>query len=127
MDTTNTQQAPVAGTPMPKTSSGLDQNVAALLCYLLGFVGGLIFYLIEKENRFVKFHALQSIALSVVFFVGYIVVIILGFIPFIGGVLYCLYFLGGLGVFILCMVKAYQGEMYKLPILGDFVEKNLLK
>ena len=46
---------------MEKTSTGLQENVAGLLCYVLGWVTGLIFILIEKENKFVRFHAMQSI------------------------------------------------------------------
>ena len=61
-----------------KTSTGMNQNVAGLLCYLAGWITGLIFFLIEKENRFVRFHAMQSIitfgSLTVLFMV-------LGFIP----------------------------------------------
>ena len=61
-----------------KTSSGMDENVAGLLCYLVGWVTGLIFFLIEKENQFVRFHAMQSI----VTFGGITVItIILSFIP----------------------------------------------
>ena len=44
-----------------KTSSGMQANVAGLLCYLLGVITGIIFILIEKENKFVRFHAMQSI------------------------------------------------------------------
>ena len=46
---------------MEKTSTGLDENVAGLLCYVLGWVSGLVFILIEQENNFVRFHAMQSI------------------------------------------------------------------
>jgi uncharacterized membrane protein len=45
----------------PKTSIGLDQNIAGALCYLFGWVTGLVFYLIEKDNSFVRYHAMQSI------------------------------------------------------------------
>ena len=47
-----------------KSSTGIQPNVAALLAYLVGFVSGLVFFLIEKENKFVRFHAMQSIGLS---------------------------------------------------------------
>src|SRR5690625_1478809 len=48
-----------------KTASGLDENVAGLLCYLLGFVTGIVFLLMENENRFIRYHAIQSIIVSV--------------------------------------------------------------
>jgi len=46
---------------MEKTSTGLQENIAGLLCYVLGWVTGIIFLFIEKENKFVRFHAVQSI------------------------------------------------------------------
>jgi len=95
-----------------KTSSGIDQNIAALLSYLLGFVTGIIFLLLEKENRFVRFHALQSIFTSVMLIVLNIVI---DFIPFIGWILALLLQPLILVLFIIILVKAYQGEYYKLP------------
>ena len=49
-----------------KSSTGLDENIAALLSYILGWVSGLIFFLIEKDSKFVRFHAMQSILFNVV-------------------------------------------------------------
>src|SRR5690242_21642620 len=49
-----------------KSSTGLDENVAALLSYIFGWVSGLIFFLIEKDSRLVRFHAMQSILLNIV-------------------------------------------------------------
>ena len=104
-----------------KSSTGMQANVAALLAYVLGLVTGLVFFLIEKESTFVKFHAMQSIAFSVVMFVaGFI----LAFIPFIGAVGIALLNLAGLVVWVLLMIKAYQGERFKLPVLGDFAEQQ---
>ena len=104
-----------------KSSTGMQANVAALLAYALGLVTGLVFFLIEKESTFVKFHAMQSIAFSVVMFIaGFI----LAFIPFIGTVGTAVLNLAGLVVWILLMVKAGQGERFKLPVLGDFAEQQ---
>ena len=105
-----------------KTSStGLDENVAGLLCYLVGWVTGLIFFLIEKNNKFVRFHALQSMitfgVLTALFMFG-------GFIPFLGWMLYPILGLVQLILWVLLMVKAYQGEKFKLPVIGDIAEKN---
>ena len=100
-----------------KTSMGIDQNLAGLLCYLGWWITGLIFLLTEKENQFVRFHALQSIIAFGVFFV---VNIVLGFIPFVGWLLWILSVI----LWIVLMLKAYQGQMYKLPVIGDIAEKN---
>ncbi|MFC1979282.1 DUF4870 domain-containing protein [Chloroflexota bacterium] len=107
---------------MEKSSTGLDANVAGLLCYVLGWVSGLVFILIEKDNRFVRFHALQSIY---VFGVITVVGIVLGWIPFIGTVLGPLVGLLGFVLWIVLMIKAYQGEMFKLPWAGNLAEKKI--
>ncbi len=104
-----------------KTSTGLQQNIAGLLCYILGWVTGIIFLLIEKENKFVRFHAIQSIVVSVAFMV---IGIILGFIPIIGWIIGWLLGIVGFILWIFLMYKAYQGQMYKLPIAGDIAEKQ---
>ena len=105
---------------MTKISSGLEENVAGLLCYVLGWVSGLIFILIENENKFVRFHAMQSI---VVFGFFSAIGIVFGWIPsfnlIIGPIIGVLAFV----LWIVLMVKAYQGIMFKLPIAGDLAEK----
>ncbi|MFC1968855.1 DUF4870 domain-containing protein [Chloroflexota bacterium] len=105
-----------------KTSMGLEPNLAGLLCYVLGWVTGLIFFIMEKENQFVRFHAMQSI---VVFGALMIVSIILSFIPFIGWVIGWLLGVLSFILWIILMLKAYKGERYKLPWVGDFAEKQL--
>lgn len=109
---------------MEKTSSGLQENVAGLLCYVVGWIGGLVFILIEPENQFVRFHAMQSI---IVFGALNVIWIPLQFIPLLAILIGWL--LGGLGfvLWIVLMVKAYQGTMYKLPVAGDLAEKWLGK
>ncbi|MFW6057146.1 MAG: DUF4870 domain-containing protein [Chloroflexota bacterium] len=104
-----------------KTSTGMEQNVAGLLCYVLGWITGLVFYLIEKENKFVRFHAMQSI---VVFGALTVVSLILSVIPLIGWVISSLLWILGLVLWIVLMVKAYQNVWFKLPIAGDFAEKH---
>ena len=106
---------------MAKTSTGLEENVAGLLCYVLGWISGLVFFLIEKENRFVRFHALQSI---IVFGILNIASILIGWIPIIGAVIGGLIGLLALVLWIILMIKAYQGEKFKLPWAGDVAEKN---
>jgi uncharacterized membrane protein len=104
-----------------KSSTGIQPNVAGLLCYLLGFITGIVFLIIEKENKFVRFHAMQSI---IVFGGIFVLNVILTFIPFIGWLLGFLISLLGLILWILLMVKAYNGTMYKLPVVGDMAEQK---
>ena len=107
---------------MEKTSTGLETNIAGLLCYVLGWISGLIFLLIEQENKFVRFHAIQSI---IVFGILNIAGIILSWIPLIGFFLWPIISVLGLILWIVLMVKAYQGIMFKLPWAGDFAEKRV--
>ena len=107
---------------MEKTSTGLSENVAGLLCYVLGWVSGIVFLLIERENKFIRFHAIQSIC---VFGVITLAGIILGWIPFIGVVLGWIISVAGFILWIVLMIKAYQGSKYKIPWAGDFAEKRV--
>ena len=104
-----------------KSTTGMQPNVAGLLCYLLGFVTGIVFLIIEKENKFVRFHAMQSI---IVFGGIFVLNMVLSFIPIIGWVLGFLISILGLILWILLMIKAYNGEMYKLPVVGDMAEQK---
>ena len=105
---------------MEKTSIGLAENIAGLLCYVLGWISGLVFLLLEQENKFVRFHAIQSI---IVFAIIMILGLILGSIPFVGTVLAWIVSMVGVVFWIVLMIKAYQGNKYKLPWAGDLAEK----
>ncbi len=112
-----------------KSSTGLEPNVAALLAYLFGWVSGLVFFLIEKENKFVRFAAMQSILLSVSMFVIYFVISIVASATFgLGALLLPIVWIGFLIVWIMLMVKAYQNEEWELPLIGklarDVVNKQ---
>ena len=104
-----------------KTSTGLQPNVAALLSYLVGFVTGIIFFVIEKDNKFVRFHAMQSIitfgALFALQAACFMLIFLVVLVPLLN--------LIGLVLWIILMFKAYKGEMFKLPIIGDIAEKQL--
>lgn len=110
---------------MARTSMNIEENVASMLCYLGVWVTGLIFFLLEKQNRIVRFHALQSLITFIGVFIVYIFINIISiFVPFfwVFGVLF------GLLVFILwivLMIKAYQGVYFKLPVIGDIAEQNV--
>lgn len=107
--------------------TGLPQNTAAALTYLLGFVTGILFLLIEKQNKFVRFHAMQSTVL----FGGYFVLNwVLWFIPVVDVIWGLLSIPLGLLLFVLwiyLMYQAYQGVEYKLPVVGDFAAQQLKK
>lgn len=104
-----------------KSSIGIDPKVAALLCYLLGWISGLIFLLIEKENKFIKFHALQSI---VVFGFFSVLSIVLTLVPVVGWSLLPILYLIELILWIVLMVKGFQGDLFKLPVAGNIAAKN---
>jgi len=106
-----------------KTSTGLDANVAAALSYLVGFVTGLIFLLVEKENKFVRFHAMQSTIL----FVGIVLVnILLNLVPFLGALVAVAVVIPLSAIlWLLLMFKAYQGEEFKLPLVGQMAADRI--
>jgi len=112
-------------------TSGIDENIAGLLCYTLGWVTGLIFYLIDRRP-FVRFHAAQSIVVFGGLHIIYYILIRIFFTSFTGGVfslaalLLDLIRLLGTVLWIVLMVKAYQGERFKVPVAGDIAE-NLAK
>jgi uncharacterized membrane protein len=101
-----------------------NENVMGLLAYLGGFVTGIIFLLIEKKNKFVRFHAMQSIIVFGGIFVLEVAFNII-YIPALSGLIQSLLSLLSLVLWILLMVKAYQGKMYKLPTVGDIAEKQV--
>ena len=104
---------------MSKTSTGLEKNVAAGLCYALGWVSGLIFLLIEKEDEDIRFHAMQSI----VVFGGLNILQIALTISLIGIPLLAIIAIVGFVLWILLVIKGFQGEKYKVPFAGDIAEK----
>ncbi|SMP55305.1 DUF4870 domain-containing protein [Anoxynatronum buryatiense] len=108
-------------TIMPKSSLGMDENVAALLAHVFGIVSGILFLVLEKESRFVKFHAMQAILLTIVSMVVYTV---LGLIPVIGWIVGLFMPLVFLVAWIILLVKAYKHEWFKLPVIGDIAEKQ---
>jgi len=121
-----------------KTALGLDNNVGALICYLgnlvcaLGLIYSIIVLVTDKTNKLPRFHAFQSILLSAV---GIIVAMVFGMVfgvaaasrsgilSGLGGLLYAVFALALLGAVIFCCIKAYQGEIFKLPVIGDLADK----
>ena len=118
----------IAPAGRPKETTGMQSNVAGLLCYLAWWVTGIIFLLIEKEDQFVRFHAMQSIITFGAFTGMFIILSILQIIPVAGVIFTVLEALVGVFAFIvwiLLMVKAYQGQRFKLPWAGDMAERQL--
>ena|SRR6476660_494608 len=128
-------QPPVLG----KSSTGLDENIAALLSYVFGWVSGLIFFLIEKDSRLVRFHAMQSllfnvavaviaIALWIVFAVLFLIStqisgVLSTLLGLIATLVWIVLIVGILIAWIMCLIKAYGRQYFKLPIVGNFAEK----
>ncbi|MBX3293738.1 MAG: DUF4870 domain-containing protein [Acidobacteria bacterium] len=123
--------------PGSKTALGLDANIGALLCYLPVCLISLIYSIIviatDKENTFVRFHAFQSLMLSILYIVLVVVLQIFGSVVAIAmdsgiiGMLISLFVLvvvvAFLGLMIFGMIKGYQGQIVKFPIVGDMAEK----
>lgn len=113
---------PTSPTPpaSPTTSTGLPENVASLLCYVLGWITGIIFLIIEPNNKTVKFHALQSI---IVFGAFTVIQIIFGWIPIINVIIGAIVGVLGFILWIVLIVMAAQGKKWKAPIAGNYAEK----
>lgn len=121
-----------------KSAIGLDANIAALLGYIIGIIA-LIEIFIEKDNRFVRFHAIQAllyqVGMWVFFFVLWIVVVIVGVVlsmisSTLGSIVWILstliflvWLVALIGGIIYGAVKSYQGSMFKFPIVGNLAEK----
>ncbi len=121
-----------------KTALGLDANVGALICYLgniicaLGLIYSIIVLVTDKTNKLTRFHAFQSILLSAVgVIVGMVVGMIAGvgaagnsgILAGLGGLIYVVFVLAMLAAVIFCCIKAFQGQIFKLPVIGDLADK----
>ncbi len=103
-----------------QSSTGLDENVAGFLCYLLGFITGIVFLVVEKKSSFVKFHAMQS---TVAFLGIFVILIIFGWIPLLGALIW----IGSLVLWLFLMVNALRGKQYELPIVGKMAQEKANK
>ena len=120
---------------MKKSVFGLDENIAAMLAYLGAFVSGIIILILERENKTVRFAALQS----TIFFVGLAIVStvigwvlpIVGWIPLLGGLITGLVSTALTVIFLASIAflsyTAYKGKQFKIPVLGDIVESQINK
>lgn len=120
-----------------KTALGLDTNVGALLCYLpvclISLIYSIIVLVTEKDNKFMRFHAFQSLILSVIYIVIMVVIQVIGtgialatnsgLLGSLFGLLSLVFVVGFLAAMILGCIKGYQGQKFKFPVIGDMAEK----
>ena len=104
------------------STTGLDSALAGALCYALGFVSGAAFLVLEKRDRFVRFHAYQAVA---VFLPLFVLSAAARAFPAAGSLISLLVWPLSLILWIVLMVKAYQGERYELPVVGEWAAKQV--
>ena len=105
---------------MADTSTGLDEKIAGMLAYIVGWVSGIVFLILEPNNKYVRFHAFQSI---IVFGALTVVGVVLGWIPVLGTIIYILVSIAAFILWIILLVKAYQGQKYMVKWAGPLAEK----
>lgn len=98
-------------------TEGLDPKLAGLLCYI--WIVGLVFLIISKD-KFVRFHALQSLIMGIAFAVISAILVFVPIVNFFSWILWPAYMV----LIVVMMIKAYNGEKFKLPIIGDIAEKS---
>jgi uncharacterized membrane protein len=128
------QQYGAAPQSAPVATGGLQPNVAGLLCYVVGFITGIVFLAIApyNQNKFVRFHAWQSIFLNIAWFAFWILEMIVSTVLLtvsfafsaLLGLLSLVISLAFLVLWVMLMVKAYQGQKWVLPIIGPLAEKQ---
>ncbi len=109
---------------MDQKSLGMNENVTALLAYLFGWVSGLIVFLLEKENDFVRYHAMQSM---VVFGGITILSVVFTVVPIFHAIVFPLLNLVGLILWVVLMIKAAQHERFRIPVVSDITDDFLKK
>lgn len=104
------------------STTGLNSNIAGVLTYLFGCIGGIVFLIVERQDRYVRFHAMQS---TLTFLVALVVTLILGSFPGLGRVLTVLASFVTSVLWLVLMFKAFTGQRYKLPYVGEIAERQL--
>ena len=106
-----------------------NRNLVAALSYFLGFITGIVILLVEKDDKFIRFHAMQStLVFGVIFVADIILGAVIGAVPIlnlINSLFNTLVFIVALIVWIVSMLKAFQGQMFKWPVVGNFAEKQI--
>jgi uncharacterized membrane protein len=119
-----TEPSEGAAKPEAESSTGLSANAAGLLCYVAVWITGIIFVVLEQKSTFVKFHAWQSI---MTFGVLTVAQLALGWIPFIGWILSILIGILMFVLWLILIIQAGTGKMWKVPWAGDWAEKQISK
>ena len=113
-------------------SSGMDPKLAGLLAYLVPPITGIVFFLIEKSNQVVRWHAAQSIVFGVAWIVIWIALTVISMVlsailPIIGTIIglliYVVVFFGGVILWVICLIKGYSGRMWRMPLIAQFADK----
>lgn len=110
-----------------KNSLGMDEKTASWFAYIISIISAIILLATEKDNKTVRTHAWQSLFLGIVFIVASIILAILTFVPFLWilfAILNYLLWIGFVVLTVICIVKATQGDMFKIPVIYDRV-KNM--
>ena len=106
-----------------------NRNLVAALSYFLGFITGVVILLVEKDDKFIRFHAMQStLVFGAIFVFDIILGAVIGAVPIlnlINSLFNTLVFIVALIVWIVSMLKAFQGQMFKWPVVGNFAEKQI--
>jgi uncharacterized membrane protein len=116
-----------AGPAPPGSKLQLDPKIAGALCYLFGCLSGLLFFVLENDDKRVRFHALQSILLfgilSLLSFLSIVLTIFTNFVVFrmATSAIWILHFVA----WIFLVIRTYQGENYRLPLIGDFAAREV--
>lgn len=126
-----TYSTPPPPTPQPQ-SSGMDPKLAGLLAYIVPPITGIIFLLIEKSNAVVRWHAAQSTVFGIAWIILWVVFSVLSAvlsaaIPVIGAIIgfliWIVLFIGGLILWVICLMKGYSGTMWRMPFLAQFADR----
>ena len=137
MGSENVTQTQSSTTQQQSVVGDLDENVAGVLCYFFGFISGGIFYLIEDNNDFVRFHAMQSIIVfGGLFLINIAISLFAGLlaetVPVVGFVFGLLASLGSLALspimfilWVVLMYKAYNGSEWELPVVGGIARSQI--
>jgi uncharacterized membrane protein len=103
-----------------KTKLGLNENILAALSYVGFWITGIIFLLIEPDNKFVRFHAMQSL---LIFLPLSLIIFIVGWIPYVGWIIADFLGFGALFFILVLVIMAYKGLMLKIPVVGSYAYK----
>ncbi len=105
-----------------KMALDIDENIEGLLCYVLGWITGIVFLALEKDNKFVRFHAMQSLA---VFLPLNVIAVVVGIDQFVGWAIVIIYLVPLVFLWVLLMFKAFMGKKFKIPIIGKYAEQQI--